>query len=100
MSSRFLRVIRISFLWPCSILSIAALAQNNAIFGFGFFATETYVNNIYLADLNGDGVPDLIETYSSLTPNGFSIQLAKGDGNFCFSRHPPLSGCRTRARYF
>ena len=35
-----------------------------------------------MADLNGDGVPDLIETYSSLTPNGFSVQLEKGDGTF------------------
>ena len=37
MPSRLLRVIRISLLWPCSILSISALAQNNAIFGFWIF---------------------------------------------------------------
>ena len=42
-----------------------------------------YTSQMITADLNGDGIPDLIQTYSRVpVDNTFSVQIANGDGTF------------------
>jgi len=43
--------------------------------------TNQYANALVTADLNGDGLPDLVGIYSRVN-NTFSVQLANGDGTF------------------
>jgi hypothetical protein len=45
------------------------------------------VGSIVTADLNGDGIPDLIELGASLRCNCFSVQLGHSDGTFA----PPVN---------
>ena len=42
-----------------------------------------YTSQMITADLNGDGITDLIQTYSRVpVDNTFSVQIANGDGTF------------------
>ena len=81
MPYRFSRNFRMTILC-CALVSISAFAQNSATFHVRTLPAQTNINDLYVADLNGDGIPDLIETYDRLVPNGFSVQLGQGDGTF------------------
>jgi len=59
-----------------------ASAQNDASFNLQTMSANQYEASTYTADLNGDGVPDLITTYSRVNPVLFSVHIATGDGTF------------------
>ena len=65
-----------------SVLLSPAMAQTEAGFKQTTTLANQYAAGVITADLNGDGVPDLIETYSRINPVLFSVQIAKGDGTF------------------
>src|ERR1700687_6151415 len=60
----------------------AAVAQNVASFSLKNTSTKVYATAAVTADLKGDGVPDLIETYSRVNPSLFAVQLGLGNGYF------------------
>ena len=62
--------------------SATALAQSSPSFAQQNSVTNDYAYYLHTADLNGDGVPDLIETNGRVVPNGFGVQLANGNGTF------------------
>ncbi|MDR2009873.1 MAG: FG-GAP-like repeat-containing protein [Bacteroidales bacterium] len=47
----------------------------------GTFYPDTYYSVIYLADMNGDGMADIIDTYD-INPMKIRINLSYGDGTF------------------
>jgi hypothetical protein len=61
---------------------LAAVPQNDASFSVKTTSTKVYATAVVTADLNGDGVPDLIETYARIGPALFAVQLGLGNGWF------------------
>lgn len=62
---------------------IPALAQTDASFVVKKTSTKVYATARVTADLNGDGIPDLIEPYARIIPGVlFSVQLGLGNGYF------------------
>ena len=62
-------------------------AQSAPTFSLHTTFAKQFAAGTYAADLNGDGIPDLIETYSRVNPVLFSVQIAKGDGTFAAPVH-------------
>jgi len=60
----------------------SVLAQNDATFNVRKTSTKVYATAAITADLNGDGVPDLIESYARINSALFSVQLGVGNGWF------------------
>src|SRR5258708_28497533 len=60
----------------------ASATPQNATFSLKNTSTKVYAASAVTADLNGDGVPDLIETYSRINPSLFAVQLGLGNGYF------------------
>jgi len=61
----------------------ASAAPQNATFSLKNTSTKVYATAVLTADLNGDGVPDLIETYARINPPAvFAVQLGLGNGYF------------------
>ncbi len=62
---------------------LPAAAQNDASFVVKKTSTKVYATARVTADLNNDGIPDLIEPYARITPGVlFSVQLGLGNGYF------------------
>jgi hypothetical protein len=59
----------------------AALAQNPATFNISSSAALTSSINTYTADINNDGVLDLVQDFAPLA-SGFTVKLGNGDGTF------------------
>jgi hypothetical protein len=59
-----------------------AAAQNNASFTSRSTSTKVFATAVATIDLNGDGIPDLIESYARIEPVLFSVQLGLGNGWF------------------
>ncbi len=73
----------ISLLLTILISALPAAAQKDASFSVKKTSTKVYATATVTADLNGDGIPDLIEPYARLTSNVlFSVQLGLGSGYF------------------
>ncbi|PYX32338.1 MAG: hypothetical protein DMG80_08140 [Acidobacteria bacterium] len=73
----------------CSLCTVLiTIASISAAAGVATFNREEtaaiqYTSRMITADLNGDGIPDLIQTYSRIpADNTFSVQIATGDGTF------------------
>src|SRR5947209_11316369 len=68
-------------------LTCTAAAQNGATFSVKNSATTFPNDTPVSADLNGDGIPDLVEVLTDSStgipgPNAFTVQIGKGDGTF------------------
>jgi hypothetical protein len=72
------------FLYTTLLTALCSMtfAQSSASMTVKPTPADQYAAGIVTADLNGDGVPDLIETYSRVNPVLLSVQIAKGDGTF------------------
>lgn len=76
---RFLSVLLVILV--ASVLSTTA--QTKASFVTKETSTDTYATARVIADLNGDGIPDLIEPYARIMVGKlFSVQLGLGNGYF------------------
>lgn len=67
------------------LLTISSIPAIGGIATFNRVETPAiqYTSQMITADLNGDGIPDLIQTYSRVpVDNTFSVQIANGDGTF------------------
>lgn len=88
------------FLALLTLASISA-AANEASFNPVQTSALQYTSGMITADLNGDGVPDLIQTYSRVPANNtFSVQLANGDGTFAAPVSYPLTVKQQSSVYF
>ncbi len=68
------------------ILSSATSWATTASFQRKSTVTQNDAMGVVTADLNGDGIPDLIESNVSTACNCIAVQLGKGDGTFA----PPV----------
>jgi hypothetical protein len=84
MSHRFRFTTSVSLLTLSLLFLVSSAAsQTNASFVLKKTSTKTYATARVTADLNGDGIPDLIEPYARITPGVlFSVQLGLGNGYF------------------
>jgi hypothetical protein len=76
-----------------ALCSSPSSAQSAPTFSLHTTFAKQYAAGTYAADLNGDGIPDLIETYSRINAVLFSVQIGKGDGTFAAPVHysPPVN---------
>jgi hypothetical protein len=94
---RFCCVLFVALLTLASISAAANVATFNPV----ETSALQYTNGMITADLNGDGVPDLIQTYSrGPVSNTFSVQLANGDGTFAAPVSYPLTVQQQTSVYF
>jgi len=82
-SSQFVASVSLPILIVLIAAVLPATAQTDASFVLNETSTKTYATARVTADLNGDGIPDLIEPYARITPGVlFSVQLGLGNGYF------------------
>jgi hypothetical protein len=82
-SSQFVASVSLPILIVLIAAVLPATAQTDASFVVKKTSTKTYATAKVTADLNGDGIPDLIEPYARITPGVlFSVQLGLGNGYF------------------
>ena len=73
------------------LLPLAAVAQSGASFTVKNSATTWPNDTPIVVDLNGDGIPDLVEISSSAqTSHALTVQLGHGDGTFGAPTNYPM----------